>query len=70
MSERWQVNGKKSHLSSVIVTCPECGTGARVSSSDIRFDDTGCVLLTAGTPHSCENLSAAISAARQILRTL
>jgi RNase P subunit RPR2 len=70
MSERQRVSGQKRYLSSVIATCPECGTGARVSSSEIRFDDTGCRLLSAGPPHSCAHLNAVISAAQELLRDL
>lgn len=70
MSEHQRAKGKHSHVSLVIATCPECGTGARVSSSEIRFDDIGCRLLSAGTPHSCTHLNAVICAAQQILRDL
>jgi hypothetical protein len=64
MSARARINGPNHIL--VMTTCPRCGTGAKVSSTDIRVDETSSELFAPCTPRSCEHLGAAIATAQQL----
>ena len=68
MNARARINEATHTL--IMATCPRCGAGARVSSTDIRVDETSSEVFAPCTPRSCEHLGAAIAAAQQLLRNL
>jgi hypothetical protein len=54
----------------IMATCPNCGSGVRVSANEVKLDANGCELLDAFTPLSCMHLRPVISVVQELLEKL